>query len=911
MMQDAMHKLRKHGLGGLIALLSLATVFGLFVTLPQAAVAVTSAKVSDPAVNSFSPANRRLTTVRYEAEEAYLTGGTHVDTSATGYTGSGYVNGYTAVGAETIFTVNVPKDRDYVVTLRYANGSGKNETLDISVNGLKSHEITLRPTGGWGIWADKAEKLDLRAGLNTLAYMYAQGDSGNVSLDSISIPDDNGLAARGATLPYTEYEAEAAATNGTLLGPDRAYLTMPAEASGREAVRLQGQGQYVEFTLTQPANALSIRYSIPDSADGAGLTAPLSLYVNGKHRLNLSLTSKYSWVYGSYPYTNNPADGNPHHFFDETRTLLGATLPAGTHVRLQVDAGDSAPWYVLDLADFYRVAAPYERPANSLSITQFGADPSGAKDSTQAVQKAVNAAESNGKSVWIPAGTFTVTGHISVNNVTVRGAGPWYSILHGAGVGIYGNSPSNPSTNVHLYDFALFGETTVRNDSTVDSGVGGSLSGGSVVQNIWIEHIKVGMWFDGPFSGLLVVGDTIRDTFADGINLFAGVSNTTVEQTQVRNTGDDGIAMWSAAWASKTTDQNDLVAFNTVQLPMLANCSGVYGGSNNSVTDNVLADTVSTGGGVNIGNIFGAIPLAGTTTVARNTLIRTGAIDRNTQIGLKQDGAIWLLANDSSITGAINVTGNEIDDSTYAAIAFVSPNSNSITNATFSNDTIKTAGTYAIQEEAPGSATFTNVTATNLGIGGQYNCGSGFTIVQGPGNAGWSGVSCPTPTPIPTPPPPPAPTGTLVTAINAGGTAVGNFKADTDYDQGNQYSDTSTAIDTSNVNAPPPQAVYQTLRWNSAFTYTIPGLTPGSSYLVQLDWAELSFHGAGQRQFNVAINGSTVLSNFDVYASSGYKKALAKQFTVTANSSGQIVISFSKGAADNPFISGIEVYTSK
>ena len=38
----------------------------------------------------------------------------------------------------------------------------------------------------------------------------------------------------------------------------------------------------------------------------------------------------------------------------------------------------------------------------------------------------------------------------------------------------------------------------------------------------------------------------------------------------------------------------------------------------------------------------------------------------------------------------------------------------------------------------------------------------------------------------------------------------------------------------------------------------------------------------------------------------GYKTALQKQFTVTANSSGQIVIAFTHGTADNPFISGIE-----
>lgn len=150
--------------------------------------------------------------------------------------------------------------------------------------------------------------------------------------------------------------------------------------------------------------------------------------------------------------------------------------------------------------------------------------------------------------------------------------------------------------------------------------------------------------------------------------------------------------------------------------------------------------------------------------------------------------------------------------------------------------------------------------------------------------------------------------GPLVLAIDAGGGATGSFVADTDYNTGNEYSDTSTSINTSGVSNPAPQSVWQTCRWNSAFTYTIPGLTAGVTYTVQLDWAELTWTAVGQRVFNVAINGTTVLSNFDVYAQVGYKTALAKQFTVAANSSGQIVIAFTKGSADNPFISGVEIY---
>jgi hypothetical protein len=146
-------------------------------------------------------------------------------------------------------------------------------------------------------------------------------------------------------------------------------------------------------------------------------------------------------------------------------------------------------------------------------------------------------------------------------------------------------------------------------------------------------------------------------------------------------------------------------------------------------------------------------------------------------------------------------------------------------------------------------------------------------------------------------------------AINAGGDTVEKFVADTSFDQGNQYTDTSTPIDTSGVTDPAPQAVYQTCRWDSSFSYTISELTAGAAYTVRLHWAELAWKEQGKRLFNVAINGVEVLSNFDVFATAGYKKALVKEIKVTVPKDGQIVIAFTQAGADNPFISAIQVLT--
>src|SRR5258707_3477870 len=139
--------------------------------------------------------------------------------------------------------------------------------------------------------------------------------------------------------------------------------------------------------------------------------------------------------------------------------------------------------------------------------------------------------------MWIPTGTFTISEHIIVDGVTVRGAGMWYSILHGAGVGTYGSYTPSQSQNVHLSDFAIFGEVTDRDDSAQVNGIGGAIGGHSTIQNIWIEHTKVGMWFDGPFSDLTITGVRIRNTTADGINLHKGNRHVTVHQSSICDTG--------------------------------------------------------------------------------------------------------------------------------------------------------------------------------------------------------------------------------------------------------------------------------------------------------------------------------------------------------------------------------------
>ena len=761
------------------------------------------------------------------------------------------------------------------------------------------------------------------------------------------------VAMNGAALPYVEMEAHSATTNGSILGPDYQLGDLASDGVDRTIVQLT-QGQSVQFTLPSAANSIDLRYSIPDASGGGGITAPLSIYINGvKQAKDLQLTSKYSWVYGqpqfsdcNSPDWSNTPSGTAHHQFDEVHTLL-PQMAAGTTVKLQVDSEDNAPWYAIDVADFQQVAAPLSEPAGYISVTDspYNADPTGAADATTAIQNAVNAGEAAGKGVWIPQGTYLVTSHILVNNVTLAGAGSWYSVLGGAptgggngsnvnggtGVGVYGNDAYDGSTssNVNLSNFAIEGQITNRVDCLQDNGIGGSLNN-STISNVWIEHTKVGMWFDGPFSGLTVTGSRIDSTLADGINFHRDISNSTVTQSVLRGNGDDGLAMWSATDNAPSGDTNDSFTHDTVQSPYLANGIALYGGASNSATNDLVQDSQYRGGGImldyeDFGNA--TAPFSGTTTISNDTIQYTGGYGDQ---GINQFGALMFWADNGSISAPFTVSGDEIDNSQYAAISFDGGNPTS--NVAMNGVNISGAE-FAFSNKVNsivGSAS--NVTASGLTVGSLESCEGlqAWQITMGSGNTGWdansevcgfpTGTPTPqpttTPTGTPTPPPTPTPTstpvtpptGTLVTAINAGGGASGNFVADTDFNQGNQFSDTSSSINTSGVGESIPQSVWQTCRWNASFTYTIPGLTAGTAYTVALDWAELSFQSAGARVFNVAINGSTVLSKFDVYAQVGYKTALQKQFTTTANSSGQIVIAFTQSGADNPFINAIEVW---
>lgn len=415
---------------------------------------------------------------------------------------------------------------------------------------------------------------------------------------------------RGAIIPWTTYEAEDMNTNGTVLGPQYEPFRVETESSGQKCVKLNKKGQYVEFTSTVNANSMVIRYSLPDSRDGKGKNTSLAIYNNGRPVQHPKISSSYSWLYGKYPFTNNPATGQPRHFYDEVR-MTGLKIKKGDVIRIQRDdqKGEDITWCILDLVDLENIAPQLKAPANSLSVSDKIFRGAGAIDDyTQAFRNCIAKAASTGKTVWIPAGTFKITGDIVLPpNITVQGAGMWYTTLVGDDL-LYNNVNrrvrlKGTGSNIHLADFAIIGKLSYRSDKEANDGIVGSYGINSTISRIWIEHTKVGMWIENS-KNLHISGCRMRNTNADGINFCVGMAESTIENCTARGTGDDCFAIWPTTFLKQAfSPGHNLIVHCTAQLPFLANGAAIYGGESNKIKSCALVD-ISQGSAILISTTF-------------------------------------------------------------------------------------------------------------------------------------------------------------------------------------------------------------------------------------------------------------------------------------------------------------------
>ncbi|WP_329172173.1 discoidin domain-containing protein [Streptomyces sp. NBC_01477] len=589
-------------------------------------------------------------------------------------------------------------------------------------------------------------------------------------------------AAAGATTPFTSYEAEAGALGGgatavsLTAAPTTQFSSATLEASGHAYVHLAGTGQSVQWTNAtgQPISYLNIRASIPDSASGGGITGTLDLYVNGTFRQALNFNSKQTWVYeGNNNYNTsdnqNPADGSPRVFFDESHAFVtGAPIAAGSTFSLVKDSANTAAFYDVDVVDVENPPAPLPQPANSISITSCGAvadntptngaADSASADSRAAIQNCIGQAQSQGKILWIPQGTFYVKGTsgLTATGITIAGAGQWYSTVY-RDVPVPNSTPLGALfqvTSCTVQDFHIDANAVSRSTIGGDGGAMDTTGTNWVASGIWTQHTMSGFWASG--TGGTVRNSRLTSIWADGINLnnvslnATSGNNLTATNNFVRGTGDDAMAINSVNYntngdGSKTYYNpmtNITFTHNTTIAPWGGKGIGIYGGSGHLVSGNYISDTARYIGlgagrfGVNGSDLLSA-------TVSDNVVVRSGGNAYSQgqpalHIGNGGDG------QNTGTVDHVTATGNTVANSLYDAVGF-----STSTNTQLQNTTITNPGRNGVAISPPfypaptGSATITGNTLTGLKPGNTayVNNSSGFTATLS--NNSWQGTTTP------------------------------------------------------------------------------------------------------------------------------------------------------------------------
>ena len=600
------------------------------------------------------------------------------------------------------------------VELRYRNvGDVKNVALH--VNGAKVGLAALSPTPAF---ANHAQRLALRRGLNTIAFVNEDGAASTVGIDRLDLSNGAPRPERGAIVPFVAYEAEDGSGEGIRVGPHTQVGMLAANASGRLAVTLDAEGKFVEWTTSAASNAVSLRYSLPDAPAGGGQAGSVTLYVDGQKRQTLPLSSKNAWVYEPYPFGNTPSAiaSRP---FSEDRFLVG-DIPAGAKLKLQRDASDGNVPVTLDLLDAELVPAPYAQPEGSVSIGEHGAVADDGNDDSVAIVAAIAAAKPQNQVVWIPPGVFDLPRRLDIDHVTMRGAGPWHSVLRGKNNqgGFNGTGDA-----IQLLDFALFGDQEQRDDA-YDSAIQGRFGQGSLIQNLWISSTKYGIGLTDT-RGAYVVGTRIRDTYADGVNLNTDAQDIGVEHLHIRNTGDDGMAIWA-----KGSSRRNRFKHCTVQAPYHASAIAVYGGDSNSVEDCTVADTVRNGAGIHIGTRHDPIPFAGSTRVLRSSIARSSSIDVP---NANCFGALYIFSDTKDIDAPITIRDVDVTDSSCHAVYFTG--SHPMRQITLDRVKISKAGGAGLKIETAGSGTFNGVTV--MGAAEPGSVAPTFTATRDVASTGW------------------------------------------------------------------------------------------------------------------------------------------------------------------------------
>lgn len=450
----------------------------------------------------------------------------------------------------------------------------------------------------------------------------------------------------GASVPYTRYEAEEASrSDGTTLERSDDLESTAIEASGQSYVALNNKNSSVDFTATAAANALDLRFTLPDHTSGR-----VDVRVNNETVATLDLSSESAWQYvgGSSVYDESGAGLRARFRFDEVHTLLGRQVQKGDHIQI-VKVGDDQNSYGIDFIELEQAAPAIERPEGAVSIADYNnARPGDGVADDAALAAAMDAAANTAsKTVYIPAGTWEFSGKIGISHpgLTFQGAGLWYTNIfftsdQAKGGGIVFN---HGASNETLTDFAMSSNLKSRyNQEAQYKGFSGEAGDDTRVANVWVEHFECGFWM-GDYvdasqmlytNGMVIENARIRNNLADGVNFAQGTKDSTVRNSSVRGNGDDGLASWASIDTyshseARVAEGNSFIG-NTVELGWRASGIGIFGGKSHVIKDNLIVNNFSCAG-IRLNTVFDGHNFDLNTdqgiTIAHNKLVRSGTTD--------------------------------------------------------------------------------------------------------------------------------------------------------------------------------------------------------------------------------------------------------------------------------------------
>jgi hypothetical protein len=287
--------------------------------------------------------------------------GLAVATDHSGYTGSGFLAGFTATGAALSAEVNVGSTGTYQFDARYANATGGDgqsttRTLTLSVDGGAARTLSLPVTGSWDTWSVATASLSLAAGRHTVTLARGASDSGNVNVDSVA------LVTSGAGYPPTSARAV----------PDCGYGTSCEAETGRTAgsaivatdhsgysgtgfvAELNQNAGLTTHVVSVPAAGsytLQLRYANGTGGDGLYQTRTATVTAGGgTQTVSLPVTGGWdSWLTASVPVTLPAGDSD---------VAISCPTATSCHVNLDTVAvtatGAAAPQPHLALGGYRR-----------------------------------------------------------------------------------------------------------------------------------------------------------------------------------------------------------------------------------------------------------------------------------------------------------------------------------------------------------------------------------------------------------------------------------------------------------------------------------------------------------------------------------------------------------------------------